>query len=71
MDVVRIRIRDGYADAGKTGVMLGVESFMVGGQHWTPVHFDDESEPDFHKTASLEYLKMQWIPLTTVVKNRA
>lgn len=47
----RVMICDGWRDAGKIGTTLGPPVFAE--QNWTPVLWDDEEDPDFHKTAGL------------------
>jgi hypothetical protein len=51
-----IRIRKGWYQAGRRGILF----FTVGknqylGQEWAMVKWDDEDEPDCHKTSGLEY----------------
>lgn len=60
---LRVRMRAGFLDAGRLGHMLGTVSFMLNGQNWTPVVWDDEEDPDFIKSAALEIEQTQWIPL--------
>lgn len=48
---VYVVIRDGWENAGKRGMVLGPPVFVE--QNWTPVLWDDEDDPDFHKTAGL------------------
>lgn len=47
-----VRIRQGWYEAGRTGVRLGPD-VHVGGQFWIPVLWDDEDDPTFHKAAGL------------------
>ena len=47
----RVAISEGWGDAGKTGVRLGPDVMV--GQAWTPVLWDGEDEPDWHKAAGL------------------
>lgn len=49
----RVRIREGWWLAGRLGLAVAPD---VGcrGIAWTPVLWDDEEDPDFHKTAGLE-----------------
>ena len=51
----RIRIKSGWDGAGRLGDFLGSENFDCNGQYWTPVLWDNEEDPDFHKTAALEF----------------
>lgn len=51
---MKVRIKAGWSDEGQTGVMLGDKHFQVN-QYWTPVLWDDEEDPDFHKTIALEF----------------
>lgn len=50
----RIRIRDGWEEAGKTGTAIGPAFFY--GQLWTPVVWDDNEDPDFVKSIALQRL---------------
>jgi hypothetical protein len=52
-DRAPLRIRRGWQEAGKRGVRLGPDVY-VGGQPWTPVLWDDEDDPTFHKAAGVE-----------------
>jgi hypothetical protein len=47
-----VRIKVGWEDAGRLGKQLGEPVFVQ--QWWTPVLWDDEEDPTFHKTAGLE-----------------
>jgi hypothetical protein len=52
---LRCIVKDGWYDAGKTGVVLfdkPVQDHV--GMDWTAVLWDDEEDPDFHKTRSLK-----------------
>jgi hypothetical protein len=51
-DHARLRIREGWHGAGKTGVRLGPDVYVR--QHWTPILWDDEEDPDWHKASGLE-----------------
>lgn len=48
----RVRIMAGWDQAGKLGHRLGAD-ILVGGQTWTPVLWDGEEDPDWHKAAGL------------------
>lgn len=50
----RVHIRPGWYEAGKLGTRLGPD-IHVGGQSWTPVLWDSEDDPTFHKTAGLVF----------------
>ncbi len=50
--VIHVKIREGWEGAGKNGVQLR-PPVLVGGQSWTPVLWDGEDDPDFHKTDGL------------------
>lgn len=52
---VRVAVRFGWEDAGKQGTALGPPVFA--GQAWTPVLWDGDEDPDFHKTAGLLVLE--------------
>jgi len=49
----RVRIKEGWGGAGQEGVILGANVDVE--QLWTPVLWDDEEDPDWHKTAGLEF----------------
>jgi len=57
----RIRIKPDWEDGGKLGTIIGDDVFIE--QWWTPVKMDDEDDPNWHKTAGLEYLKEIWTSL--------
>lgn len=48
----RVKIKDGWHDAGKEGFIIGEEALI--GQYWTPVLWDGDDDPDWHKSAGLE-----------------
>jgi hypothetical protein len=49
-----VRIRDGWMDEGKVGIVIGESPFLDGAYYWTPVLFVDEDDPNFIKTRGLE-----------------
>ena len=53
---MRVRIKPGWDKAGKVGKTLGpaIYAGQGMGQSWTPVLWDDEEDPDWHKTAGLD-----------------
>lgn len=51
-DLVRVRIRGGWMDAGRKGRTIGPAK-VVNGTSWTPLVWDGEEDPDFFKTAGL------------------
>ena len=55
----KVRIKHGWGDAGKTGMQLA--DCVWCGQSWTPVLWDDEEDPDFHKTAGLDEIRINWV----------
>lgn len=48
----RLFIRKDWANEGRSGKRLGPD-VEVGGQSWTPIFWDGEEDPDWHKTAGL------------------
>lgn len=52
---IRIRIKDGWAEAGQFGSVLGPNQ-IVKGLEWTPVIMDGEDDPSWHKTHGLDFL---------------
>lgn len=48
----RVRIREGWHGAGQEGLRLGPDVFTQ--QEWTPVLWDGEEDPDWHKASGLE-----------------
>ena len=48
----RVRIRAGWGGGGREGMRLGPDVYVR--QEWTPVLWDDEEDPDWHKAAGLE-----------------
>lgn len=51
-----VKIRVGWENAGKTGVTIG-KSIVVGGTFWTPIAWDGDDGPDWHKLAGLEVIR--------------
>ena len=52
----RVRIKKGWEGAGRWGTIFYIihrNAFI--GQAWAMVLWDDEEDPDCHKTAGLEY----------------
>ena len=56
----KVRIRFGWVQFGKVGVIIGEPVFV--GQSWTPVVWDDEEDPEFYKTVALEVQGDLWVP---------
>ena len=50
----RVRISDGWYQADREGRMIGDQVYVE--QWWTPVKWDDEDDPDFHKSAGLSII---------------
>jgi hypothetical protein len=51
----RVRVKQGWRNAhnaGREGTRLGFD--VMCGQSWTPVLWDGEEDPDFHKSAGIE-----------------
>ena len=48
----RVRLRAGWFGAGRLGTVVGAQVRL--GQWWCPVLWDDEEDPDWHKSAALE-----------------
>jgi hypothetical protein len=48
----RLRIRAGWGDSGRQGTRIGPDVVLE--QSWTPIKWDDEDDPDWHKTTGLE-----------------
>jgi len=53
--IVRVRIREGWEDAGRTGVMYHQTAFGLG-QPWSMVLLDGDEDPDCHKSSGLQRL---------------
>lgn len=53
----RIQVRAGWDEAGRKGWRLGPDVYIH--QDWTPVLWDDEEDPTFHKSAGLEPINFQ------------
>ncbi len=47
-----VTIKTGWYEAGKRGVVIGDDVHL--GQWWTPVLWDNEDDPDWHKSAGLD-----------------
>lgn len=50
----RVRVKFGVLGAGQEGTRLGPDVYAHN-QHWTPVLWDDEEDPDFFKTRCLDF----------------
>lgn len=51
----KLRIKKGWHQEGREGVRLGPDIIPPGHQMpWTPVLWDGEDDPDFHKSVGLE-----------------
>ena len=50
-----VRIKNGWWDGGKTGIVIGPDVFTV--QSWTPLVWFEESDPEFHKSVGLEVIR--------------
>lgn len=48
-----VAIKEGWEGAGRLGYAVGPD-VMVSGQEWTPVLWNGEEDPDWHKSAGLE-----------------
>lgn len=57
----RVRTKPGTYEHPLEGVRIGGD-VEIEGMSWTPVLWDDEEDPDWHKTACLEF-KTQPMPL--------
>lgn len=49
----KVKIKDGWPEEGRAGITLG-ESIFVLGIMWTPVIWDGDRHPEFHKLAGLD-----------------
>lgn len=49
-----VRIREGWMDAGKVGLVIGESPMIDGVCYWTPVIFMGDDDPTFFKTRALE-----------------
>lgn len=58
-DFKRCKIKDGWEGAGREGKVLGDNVDVK--QYWTPILFDDEEDPTFHKTDGLLFKTERWI----------
>ena len=56
----RVRVRQGWGDAGRTGVCLASPVEDRYGLEWTVVEWDDEDVRDVHKTSGLEVFERQY-----------
>lgn len=53
-----VEIKKGWDREYRTGKTLG-KSKIVNGMEWTPVLWDDEEDPDWHKTRGLNFKKIK------------
>ncbi len=58
---LRVRIKKGWSDFGRIGKQIGPR-VTAHDQGWTPVIWDDDEDPDWHKTAGLEMEVTKEIP---------
>lgn len=58
----KVCIADGWADAGREGIVVGRQFFS--GQWWCPIVWPDEDDPDLHKSAGLKRITRQ-VKVTT------
>lgn len=58
---MRVRIKDGWDELGRIGKQIGPR-VTLDDQDWTPVLWDDEDDPGWHKTAGLEMEVTKEIP---------
>ena len=59
-EYTRIRIKLGWDEGGKEGVLLAGPIRDTGGQDWMAVQWDGDDDPDMHKAAGLEVATVQW-----------
>jgi hypothetical protein len=53
---MKCQIKNDWYDAGKTGVVLSeLPNTDHAGIQWTPVLWDDDEDPTFHKTRGLQF----------------
>ena len=55
MGVNKCKIRQGWWGQGKTGKILGKQNFVCNNQEWTPLLWDNDTEPSYYKTAGLDF----------------
>jgi hypothetical protein len=55
----RVRIKDGWESAGREGALI-TYAISINGTRWTGVQWDDEEDPDWHKTDGLEIATTEW-----------
>ena len=48
-----VEIRDDWQDKGKRGKVLGA-AIVLGGMSWTPILWNADEDPDWHKTEGLQ-----------------
>jgi len=60
----KIRIKAGWDQEGRTGILLGV-IVNIHGIDWAPVLWDFTDDPDWQKASSLEGLVERWESLRT------
>ncbi len=51
----RVRIKANWEDRGKIGTLI--LTITLAGQRWSAIIWDDEEDPDWHKTSGLEDFK--------------
>lgn len=56
----RIRIRSGWDGAGCMGTLLHGPIYDLKKQSWMCIQWDDDEDPELHKTAGLEIAHSSW-----------
>ena len=54
MKFVRVRIKNGWDQAGRIGHVIGKLITTEDGMSWTPVLWEGEEDPDWSKSSALE-----------------
>ena len=58
--MIRCKVKSDWYEAGKMGTVLIAEPVQDHvGMNWTAVLWDDEEDPDFHKTRALEIFETE------------
>jgi hypothetical protein len=58
--MTKVRIKNGYEDAGREGVLLAGPIADCKDQLWLVVQWDGQDDPDLHKASGIEMAVIQW-----------
>jgi hypothetical protein len=54
---MKAKIKDNWYSAGRTGTVINHNYRDPYGTEWTPMQWDNEDSPDWHKTRGLDFIE--------------